>query len=158
MNSDIQEIHEYLTKIYNNAELLFKKVQNKYNEADLSSFTNHYIMINNKMEHQKYFMPVITVNRIGDICFNLDGISFEFVLKKAELIDLDLDYLIKNYASINIYSQNDCLKDFYTKGNTVNQVIDKILNSEENNFGISFDCDNNNFDMIITNFIDLSNI
>jgi hypothetical protein len=70
MNFEIRKQHEFLNDIYNKAELFLKKLQDNNIKATLNSYNKHYIKINDKYELQRYFMPVISIENKGDICFN----------------------------------------------------------------------------------------
>lgn len=142
MNKKIVEYHMFLNKIYEDAEKLFEYLVMLSYKATLNSYNNHYISINGKYENQKYFMPVISIENTGDICFNLDGIEFEFFIDKEKILKLSkLEDLLNEYKSVlHIYEFNDCTIDIYTKEDTKQDLLRKVIDSKETKFGISINC------------------
>lgn len=144
MNFEIRKQHEFLNDIYNKAEIFLKKLQNNNIKATLNSYNKHYIKINDKYELQRYFMPVISIENKGDICFNLDGLSLEFFLSKDKLILNDnlLDIVEKYNYNLEIYSNENCLNDLYFKGISLEKLKENIISCNDDIIGITINCQN----------------
>ncbi|MCM1052836.1 MAG: DUF3201 domain-containing protein [Ruminococcus sp.] len=150
---DILEMHNILNNIYNKAEELNKKINDLHYKTSLQSYNNHFISINNNYYKQKYYMPVISVENKGDICFNINSIEFEFYVTKSQMTNIDLETLIRNYKKeLNIYEYKDCTIDIYRIGDNKYDVLNKIDNSFDNKFGISIDCSSLSDSEIIQHF------
>lgn len=150
---DILQMHNILNNIYNKAEKLNKKINDMHYKTSLQSYNNHFININDIYYKQKYYMPVISVENKGDICFNIDSIGFEFYVTKDQMTDIDLENLISNYKKeLNIYEYKDCTIDIYRIGDNKYDVLSKINNSFDNKFGISIDCSSLSDSEIIQHF------
>lgn len=152
-DNKILEFHNTYNKIYDDAESLLKQLNELSYKAKLGSYNNHYIRYQDNYLHQKYYMPVITVEDIGDICFNIDGIAFEFYLLKEELLKLnELGELLNQFKQeLNIYEYDNCTNDIYIINDTEAELLEKIKRSNDKKFGISIDCSNVEMkDIIIT--------
>lgn len=153
-DSKILEFHNTYNKIYEDAENLLQQLNELSYKVKLGSFNNHYIKYKDSYLHQKYYMPVITVNDIGDICFNIDGISFEFYLLKEDLLMLnELEELLKQFKQeLYIYEYENCTNDIYVINDTKAELLEKIKRSSDKKFGISIDCSNLEIKDIIIRF------
>ncbi|MCH5167175.1 MAG: DUF3201 domain-containing protein [Erysipelotrichales bacterium] len=154
MEKNIICCHKILDNIYFNAERYLKILIDLAYDATLSSYNNHYININGELVHQKYYMPVISIKDKGDICFNLDGIEFEFYKTKEELLnDINLDELLTNYENeLSIYEFEDCTNDLYEPKMNIESIIQNIKNSKDSKFGISINCHHFSDEEIIRHF------
>lgn len=150
----ILEFHNFYNRIYEDAENILKKLNKLSYNAKLGSFNNHYIKCKNSYLHQNYYMPVISIENIGDICFNIDGISFEFYLSKEELLMLtELEALLTQFKQeLNIYEYEDCTNDIYIINDTKEELLQKIKKSKDKKFGVSIDCSNLENGKIINTF------
>ncbi len=149
---NILQMHNIFNNIYNKAEELNKRFSLHY-KTTFQSYNNHFININGKYYNQKYYMPVITVENIGDICFNIDSIEFEFYVTKEQIIHIDLEHLISEYKKeLNIYEYKDCTNDIYIIGDNKYDILNKVSNSLDNKFGISINCSSLSDSEIIHHF------
>jgi len=150
---NILEIHKVLNEIYDKAEKLNIKLNELHYKTTFQSYNNHFININGEYYRQKYYMPVISVEDKGDICFNIDLIEFEFYITKDKIIDIDLDKLIRIYKKeLHIYEYENCTIDIYKIGDREVKVLSKINNSADKKFGISIDCSSVSNSDIIQHF------
>lgn len=154
MDNKIVECHQFLNNIYEDAEKMLEHIIGLSYNATINSYNNHYININGKYEEQKYFMPVISIVDKGDICFNLDGIAFEFYIVKEKLLQLKaLEELLVQYGSVlNIYEFEDCTIDIYLNGDSKEELFRKVKQSKDSKFGIAIDCSSFEAKDIINHF------
>lgn len=154
---NILEMHKLLNSTYEKAEEINKVLNKLQYKTTFKSFNHHYININGNYYKQKYFMPVISIENRGDICFNLNIIEYEFYITKEEVNKIDLASLINNYAKeLNIYELNNCTIDLYKIGDTKEDVLNKINKSLDNKFGISINCTKFSNNNIIKHFNQIS--
>lgn len=141
MNEEIKNCHNLLNDVYSNCEEMYNKIRKKYKNTKMESYNGHYIRINGKYEYQKYYMPVISVDGIGDICFNFDGISLEFFINKTELLNrCDFKSLLNFNFDVEIYDANDSTIDIYEKDMSQDLFIDKLKQWESDLIGITINC------------------
>ena len=159
LDMDILQIHNILNDIYSKAEELNRKINNLNYKTSLQSYNNHFISIDGKYYNQKYYMPVISVENRGDICFNINSIEFEFYVTKEQITHIDLEHLISDYKKeLNIYEYKDCTIDIYKIGDNKYDVLSKVNDSFDNKFGISINCSSLTYSEIIQHFNIISSL
>lgn len=102
-------------------------------------------------------MPVISINDIGDICFNLDGISLEFFVDKNNLLNNCNFNSLLNY-NVEIYDAKDSTIDIYEKDMPLDLLINKLVQWESNLIGITINCQDKNEEEVISIFESISTI
>ena len=157
MNEQIKTCHDLLNNVYSNCEKLYNKIKQQYKNVKMDSYKGHYIKINDEYKYQKYYMPVISINDIGDICFNLDGISLEFFVDKNKLLESCDFNLLLNY-NVEIYDANDSTIDIYEKEMTVDLFIKKLKQWKSNLIGITINCQDKSNEEVISIFENISAI
>ena len=100
-------------------------------------YNGHYRK-NESGEYEKDYYPIpeVTVKGLCDIEIGLDEISVTTKLTKAQALSYDYEK-IKAYA-FEVYGVEDYLNDFYTDGDTINGMIERIEKSEEEHIGFCF--------------------
>lgn len=151
-----KEIHDTLNKIYEEAHLVYDHVRIKYPNITINSYKGHYLKINGKYEYQHYYMPVISNETFGDICFNLDGVSFEYFLDVKEFKTIDLNELINIDYPVEIYDGNNSEIDLYTGWESFEDLSQKITALDK--IGITINCQSINEEDILDLFTKISNI
>lgn len=150
---DIKKIHEVLNDIYDKAENFNKELMEFGYKTNLASYNNHYINISGCYYKQKYYMPVISIEDKGDICFNINSIEYEFYVTKEQIDFIDLDKLIDRYKNeLGIYEYDNCDVDIYKLGDKREDVLNKVRKSLDNKFGISINCSSFSNEEIIKHF------
>ncbi len=129
-------IHQKLNQIYTQAESTYHELKKEGYSISYGYYNQNYIKINGKQVLQKYPIPIITIEGIGDIGFNLDEVFFEFFIDRNEIKKIDLKALIEEYR-LEIYGGKNCLIDFYTPPQTEHDVIKQVLSSSEETIGIA---------------------
>ena len=154
---NIEECHKLLNNVYIDCENLYDEIKNLFSNVKMDSYNSHYIKINSKYEYQKYFMPVISIGEIGDICFNLDGISFEFFMDKDNLVNnCNFDELL-NY-NVEMYNAYDSTIDIYEDGLSKDEIISKIIDCKYDKIGITVNLQKENIENIPTIFSNICEI
>lgn len=152
----LKAIHDHLNRIYTRATKDYKGFLNRCVDCRLDFFKENYLHIDGQYRLQHYPIPIISVNEIGDIGYNLDQIFFEFALEKKDFLSKDLSDFINHYNSLEIYGGHDCLIDFNEKNDTPEMIRKKVQHSDETIIMLSvyFDyaCDS-----LIDTFIKTSN-
>lgn len=157
MDEQIKNCHNLLNDVYGNCEKLYNKIENQYEKVKMHSYNGHYLRINNKYEYQKYYMPVISIDDIGDICFNLDGVSLEFFVDKKELLNsCDFNSLLDLSYDVEIYDADDSTIDIYEKNMPQDLFINKLEHWKSNLIGITINCQDKADDNIINAFASIS--
>lgn len=135
--TNIKEVHEFINSIYEKSEEAFKRLsENEDMKCTYTVCKGNYLKIDSKYSYQRYGIPIIVVENVGDIGFNLDGIFFEFFLDRYELANIDFNEISNRH--IEIYGAEDCSVDYYKNGDKLRDVKRKIEGSAENSFGIAF--------------------
>ena len=135
--NDIELIHSKLNDVYSLAAKLFEAIKSEEDfKASYGYFCGNYIKIKGKYEYQRYPIPVISIEDKGDIGFNIDGVWFEYFLKKDDFFRSNLEVLIIKHK-LEIYGGTDCLIDFYFEGKSAADVFESVRNSEEEIIGVA---------------------
>lgn len=133
----VKAIHEHLNQIYIRANNDYKDLLKRRFVCQLEFFKENYLQVDGQYQLQHYPIPIISVNEIGDIGYNLDRIFFEFAFEKEDFLYTDLSYFINHYDSIEIYGGHDCLVDFYQKGDPPEKIRNKVQHSDEQTIMLS---------------------
>ncbi|GAA0694111.1 MULTISPECIES: hypothetical protein [Clostridium] len=134
---NIKEVHEFINSIYENAENAYKKLsESEKIKCTYTICKGNYIKIGSEYRYQHYGIPIIVIEGVGDIGFNMDGIFFEFFLDRDELANMDFNEISNRH--VEIYGAEDCSVDYYKIGDKLRNVKRKIEGSTENSFGIAF--------------------
>ena len=153
--NSIKTIHERLNQIYIRANNDYKDLLNRRFTCQLVFFKENYLQVDGQYQLQHYPIPIITVNEIGDIGYNLDMIFFEFAFEKSDFLEIDLSHILNHDNAIEIYGGDDCLADFYQKGDTQEIIREKVQHSYEQNIMMSVYFDYA-YDRLIDTFIEIT--
>ena len=133
----MREIHNTLNKIFVYANETADFLEQNKVDHQLQYIAGNYLKIDDAYELQAYPIPVLLVKGKGEIGFNLDGIYFEFVMKKDTALRLDIEEFAKDYE-FEIYGAEDTEQSYYKSGMSRDSYKKSIQNSKENGFGIAF--------------------
>jgi hypothetical protein len=133
----MREIHNTLNKIFVYANETADFLEHKQIDHQLQYIAGNYIKIDDAYELQAYPMPVILIKGKGEIGFNLDGIYFEFVMKKDTAMRLDIEAFSKDYE-FELYGAEDTEQSYYKSGMSRDSFTNGIQKSKEKGFGIAF--------------------
>ena len=131
MNVDLKETHLLLNKLYSMAKKDYQKLLRRNIDCSLKNYKYNYIKLNGKYHKQEYPIPIIECKNKGDIGYNLDKVFFEFSFDENEFLNLNFDYILNNFEDIEMYGGEDCLIDFYEKGNSEEDIINEFKSSDE---------------------------
>lgn len=110
-----------------------------FGEKEVSGafFNNHFHKDENGGYAADVFpIPVISVKDLCDIEIDLEGISITTKLSKKNA--LVFDYFQLPEIDFEIYGVEDYLKDYYVKGDNLNQSLEMLEESGEKEFFYSF--------------------
>lgn len=133
----MREIHEILNRIFVYANETADFLEHNKIDNQLQYIAGNYIKIDGAYELQAYPIPVILIKGKGEIGFNLDGIYFEFVMKKDTALRLDIEEFETDYE-FEIYGAEDTEQSYYRSGMTRDSFHNGIQKSKEKGFGIAF--------------------
>ena len=151
MEKRVEEIHNLLDDIYTHSENLYQQIKKQYDNVVIDSYKGHLIKINSQYQYQKYYMPVISVADLGDICFNLDGISLEFFVDKNDFINIsDLNSLLN--LDIEIYDAKDSTIDLYENDMSVAALRNNLKQTKQVLIGITINCQDKTDEEVINTF------
>lgn len=132
-----REIHDTLNKIFVFANEVADFLEKEKIDNQLQYITGNYIKIEDAYELQAYPIPVLLIKGKGQIGFNLDGIYFEYVMKKDTALRLDVEALRKVNV-FDIYGAEDKDQSYYKEGMTKQGFEESVKKSKEKGFGIAF--------------------
>ncbi len=131
------EMHDVLNKLYVSANEMADFLERTSVESDLQYVAGNYLKVGDSYALQAYPIPVILIKKKGNIGFNLDGIFFEFLVKKQTALTLDVERFSALYA-LEVYGAEDSEAAYYHDGLSNDAFKARIEKSKENGFGISF--------------------
>lgn len=131
------DIHETLNALFTLANETADKLDEKNIDSQINYVAGNYLKVKEGYALQAYPIPVILIKGKGDIGFNLDGVFFEFFVKKQTAMRLSVEAFSNDYA-IEVYGAEDCETDYYREGMTTEAFKRGIEKSKENGFGIAF--------------------
>lgn len=137
--NELNNIYKKLETKSNELSSPFNKIHKVF-DYKVAYFSGHY----SKNEHGKYEMdyfpiPVISIVNYCDIEIGLNGISLTTKLKRLNALNFDYQKL-KDYR-FEVYGVTDYLSDYYTEGNTIEDLVKNIQSSQEHEIGFSFKFD-----------------
>lgn len=100
-------------------------------------FNGHYQKNEDgSFRRDSYPIPVISVNGICDMEIQFDRIDVSTKLKREKALTYSFDKMAD--YSFEAYGVEDYLGDYYHEGQTIQELRDNILGSEEKEIGFSF--------------------
>lgn len=100
-------------------------------------YSGHYFKNPNGEYTMDYFpIPVISLEKLCDIEIGLENISLSTKLSRDLALKFDYDKLCDYH--FEVYGVEKYLEDFYTEGNSIQELITNISNSSEKEIGVSF--------------------
>lgn len=136
----MREIHNVMNQIFVYANETADFLEQNRIDHQLQYITGNTVRIDDAYELQAYPIPVISIKGKGEIGFNLDGIYFEFVMKKDTALRLDIEAFVKDY-DFEIYGAEDTEQTYYKSGISQESFKNAIQKSKEKGFGIAFNFD-----------------
>jgi hypothetical protein len=137
--NELNNIYKKLETKSNELSSPFKKIHKVF-DYKVAYFSGHYSKNENGSYEMDYFpIPVITIVNYCDIEIGLNGISLSTKLKRTDALNFDYQKL-KDYQ-FEVYGVTDYLSDYYTEGNTIEDLVKNIQLSQEHEIGFSFKFD-----------------
>lgn len=106
-------------------------------QVKLQYFNGHYSKNPlGTFEMEYYPIPVISVHNLCDIEINLDQIQITTKQKRSDIFKLDFSKIAR--YTFEIYGVNDYLSTYGTHKSTPEEIINKIMITNETNIAFSF--------------------
>lgn len=134
----LDDTHHLLNLIYSKANLFHQYLGRLGVEHDFQFIPGNYLKIDDAYLLQEYPIPIMTIEKNGDIGYNLDAIFFEFFVDKATVLKLDLAFFRQQEVAFEVYGGTDCSVDFYCPEMSPFEFLRQIENAAEEKFGIAF--------------------
>lgn len=122
---------------------IYKALDNKAHELSnllhcgFGYYNGHYSRSTSGDYEMEYFpIPVLTVENLCDIEIGLNRISITTKLSRDAALSYDFEK-IKTY-DFEAYGVENYLDDFYITGDTMDSMIEKMMQSKEKTFFFSF--------------------
>ena len=126
------ELNEIYKKLDDKAREIGKLLQ-----CNFGYYNGHYHKNESGNYQMDYFpIPVIEMKGVCDIEIELDQVSVTTKLTREKALSYDFEK-VKTYK-FEAYGIEDYLEDFYTEGDTIDTMVEKITKSEEESIFFSF--------------------
>lgn len=131
-----------LNAVYRELEVktavLFQSIDEKLGLNCTVGFYNGHYSKNGSGEYERecFPIPVISVEGLCDVEIGLDGISVSAKLLRDTA--LSFDYAVLNGCKFEVYGVEDYLSDYYSDGDTLDDLINNVLSSQETEIGFQF--------------------
>ena len=140
-----------LNEIYKELDLKALEISSVFH-CTFGYYNRHYSKDDAGNYETEYFpIPVIAIKGICDIEIGLNQISVTTKLTRNKVLSYDFDR-VKDY-SFEAYGTENYLEDFYISGDTIDNMIENIMKSREENIFFSFYFSYETDTDIICNFV-----
>lgn len=99
---------------------------------------NHYEKYNEEYICMVYTIPIVEIENIGDIGFNIDKCFYEGYFKKEQLLHFNLK-LLKFLDEYVLYGESDYLNDIYNSQMLDKDIKQAIIDAKDHTIAIGFD-------------------
>ena len=134
-----KELNDFYRILYNKAQRLrkpFISAPGKY-KCKMGFYHGHYSKNDEGNYEMEYYpIPVISIIDYCDIEVGIDKLSISAKLSKVEAEVFDYSLLEK--YEFEAYGVEHYLDDFYLKGSTIDEFINRVKVSNEQEIGFSF--------------------
>lgn len=138
MENTIQVLNDIYKPIYEYVQSLLKALKESDYDYEWRFYNNHSIKKDNQWYLEYFPIPVVTIKNICDIGIDINRIFVECKMKKEKAIGFDWK-LITDYK-FEVYGVEDYLNDFYNSSLKLDDISERINQSNENEIGIAFEC------------------
>lgn len=136
---DKKELNAFYKNLYNKAQELmrpFISMHRNY-KCEMGFYNGHYSKDENGNYQMEFFpIPVIRIKGYCDIEIGIDSISISTKLSKQDIEFFD--YTLLEKYDFEAYGVENYLDDYYLKGSTIDEFIQKVKESNEKEIGFSF--------------------
>lgn len=135
--------------------VLFQRIDDELGLNCTVGFYNGHYSKNGSGEYEReyYPIPVISVEGLCDVEIGLDGVSVSAKLRRDAA--LNFDYTALNGYKFEVYGVEDYLSDYYSDGDTLDDLVNNIRCSSETEIGFQFSFGKDVEPKRITDLIDL---
>jgi len=137
MDSNFQLLNIIYEPVYKYIQSFLKvlTLQEGY-ECKWGFYNNHSIKKDGVWETEYYPIPVISINDLCDIGFDIDRTFVECKMKREKALEFQWELLL-DYR-FEVYGMEEYLKDFYNESLSMESISLKIKESMEQDIGITF--------------------
>ncbi len=160
-NNMNKKSYEQILNLNNTYSPLIKHANKCQQLVESKGINSKFVWANNHFEEYKgkyicesYPIPIIEIEGIGDIGFNIDTCFFEGYFSKEKLLSFDFE-ILKEVGYFALYGEKDYLIDIYNTNMKCNDINQLLQNSTENNIAIGFAFKSSKLDKIIELLIKL---
>lgn len=134
-----KELNNFYKNLYIKAQELvspFISLHNNY-KCEMGFYNGHYSKNETGNYQMEFFpIPVISIKGCCDIEVGFDSITISTKLSKHDTEMFDYNLLEK--YEFEAYGVENYLHDYYLKGSTIDEFIQKVKESNEKEIGFSF--------------------
>ena len=133
---ELNDVYEKLDLKAMELSFPFNKIHGIF-QYSVGFYNGHYSKNKSGEYQMDYFpIPVISIKNMCDIEIGIEKISVSTKLKKEEA--LKFNYSKLNGYMFEAYGVENYLENYYIEGDTIEQLIEKVQNSEEKEIGFAF--------------------
>lgn len=136
-----ESLNSIYKSLYDHTKSIVNELKNNNYKCEWGYFGQHYIRYNDNWLLEHFPIPVIDVNGICDIGIDLEHIFIEYKILKQTALKYNFNKLTK--YNFEVYGVKNYLNDFYNAEMDLNSIKKRIIDSEENDIGISIFLDKN---------------
>lgn len=126
--AQFDQLNEIYTPLAGRAEALTRRLKAAGYSVCMGWYANHSVKLEGKYETEVFPIPVVAVDGLGDIGFDLDGVFLELQLPREKALDFDYGQLPEG---AEVYGAEDYLGNFYRPGMDPEEVLRRIRESRE---------------------------
>ncbi len=97
----------------------------------------HYEEYGCKYIREDYPIPIIEIDGVGDVGFNINGCFYEGYFPKEKLLTFDFG-ILQDVKNLTLYGESDYLSDIYNSENKDADIKQLVQDSAEVNIAIGF--------------------
>lgn len=140
--------------LYDRAMALCTPLKNQGYSLKWGYYAFHSVKVKNEYVTEYFPIPVINVNGICDVGFDLDCVFVEAMLYREEAIEFNFSTIPYNFEA---YGATEYLQDFYNNNMDLEGINKRIEESKEQEIGIGFEFEKNVDDVHVLNLINYLN-
>ena len=132
----LQLLNEIYQSLNQKKKEMISRIKESGHLCTCGYYSQHSIRIKDEWVTEEYPIPVITIEGIGDIGFDLNHIFYEIIISKEHALKIDFTQF--DGVCFEVYGALDYLNDFYNNTMQISLIHERIHRSDEAEIGISF--------------------
>lgn len=133
-----ESLNQFYKELDNRAYMLLGQfISLRQSYVKLHYYSGHYSKNSEGIFEKEYYpIPVLSVNKLCDIEINLNQVQVTTKLKRSDVLKLNFSKIAR--YSYEIYGVNDYLSTYGTHESTPQEIITKIMATNETDIAFSF--------------------